>query len=186
MSKAKRSAFWLTGLGLVVGLVLATPGAVHAVAAALVQVTNTTANPVITSRMDDPGRIPYQSYVIGNCLPSSCVFSLLPVPAGHRLVIQHVSINGTASGPGVVRARLESLISNVPSGFSEFFVPTALTFDVYSFAQDEPVLLFVDPGMVPTLSFAFFGGSATISIPGATLSGYMLDCAAAPCSPIAP
>jgi hypothetical protein len=181
MSKANRPAFWLTGLGLAAVLMLATPRAVHAVVAALVQVTNTTANPVITSRMDDPGRIPYESYVAGDCYTSNlCEFSFSPVPAGHRLVIQHVSIVGAASGPGVVQATLAT-----PIAFSDFFVPTAPTGVVYTFVQDEPVLVSVDPGVSQTLSVGFFGGSAMIKYAQATLSGYMLDCSAAPCSPIA-
>jgi hypothetical protein len=181
MSKAKRSAFWLTGLGLVAVMVLATPRAVHAVAAALVQVTNTTANPVITSRMDDPGRIPYLSAVasLGGC--NNCLIHFPAVPPNHRLVIQHAIITGGLTGPGVV----QGTISVGAIRMSSFFIPTALTGSLYSYAQDEPMLAFVDGGDAPLVAVNVYAGSSQNEEFEVSLSGYMLDCAAAPCSAIA-
>ena len=182
MIRTNRWMFSLIGLGLVaLALVLATPRAVHAVVAALVQVTNTAASPVIASNMDDPGRIPYQAGAGNSCGSFSCADFFSPVPANHRLVIQHVSVGGSAAGPGVVQL----VLKKGGQGFSSFFVPTALTGTVYSFAQDEPTLFFVDGGDSPILEIDFYGGSATISSANVTLSGYLLDCAAAPCSAIA-
>src|SRR5258706_8139287 len=76
-------------------IVLLAPKAAHAVVATLVQVVNTTANPVPASTVDEPGRVPYVSSVLdlgNNCgLGFECDFNFPPVPAGHRLVIQEVS-----------------------------------------------------------------------------------------------
>src|SRR5437899_2414856 len=52
-----------------------------------VTVVNPATSPALTSSVDDPGRIAYQSDV-----PTGSGFVLFPVvPPGHRLVIQHVS-----------------------------------------------------------------------------------------------
>jgi hypothetical protein len=143
MSQAKRSAFCLAGLGITAVLVLTTPRAVHAVGAALVQVTNTTANPVITSRLDDSGRIPYQTTIAsaGGC--NNCSISLPAVPPNHRLVIQPATIIGELTGPGAVLATIAAR-----NGLGSFFIPGALTgsAQLFTYAQDEPMLVFVDSG----------------------------------------
>src|SRR5215468_614910 len=57
-----------------------------------VAVMNTTSQPAITSGMDDPGRIPYESHQIlpTENLPSEPLFSFPAVPPNHRLVVQRV------------------------------------------------------------------------------------------------
>lgn len=180
MIKMNRWKFSLIGLGLVAALILVTPRAVHAVAAALVQVMNTTANPVIASNMDDPGRIPYEKRSNpSTCIPGECFFDFV-VPANHRLVIQHASVSGEANGPGVALLDLSSA-----NGGSTSFAPSGLTGAQYSFEVDEPVLQFVDGGGFIQAALFFYGGSATLLGANFTLSGYLLDCAAAPCSAIA-
>jgi len=58
-----------------------------------VTVVNPSSRPALASSVDDPGRIAYQSTndKTGICSGSSCVFQFGPVPAGHRLVAQHIS-----------------------------------------------------------------------------------------------
>lgn len=67
------------------------PRAARGVAAALVQVTNTTSNPVPTISADNPAKHPFQSLCIGQSSSgdASCT---LTVPAGQELVIQGVTI----------------------------------------------------------------------------------------------
>ena len=58
-----------------------------------VTVTNPARAPALTSSVDDPGRIAYQSHVellACNNNPN-CTATFPNVPAGHRLVVQHVS-----------------------------------------------------------------------------------------------
>jgi hypothetical protein len=69
-------------------------------------VVNPATMPALTSSVDDPGRIPYQraqqpATVCDNV--GACVFNFPKVPAGHRLVIQHISGSlGLANDPRIV------------------------------------------------------------------------------------
>src|SRR5271170_3532503 len=79
-------------------LSLAPPKSAHALVAALVQVTNTTANPAVTLDADHATRVPYESTVTGTFLGSNCQggvvgckFTWAPVPTGYRLVIENIS-----------------------------------------------------------------------------------------------
>jgi hypothetical protein len=55
-------------------------------------VTNPSTAPALTSSVDDPGRVAYQSITGQVCAnPNQCVVDFPAVPQGHRLVIQHVS-----------------------------------------------------------------------------------------------
>lgn len=180
----------LTALGAIFLLTLLlaalAPKAARGFAAALVQVANTTANPAITSNMDDPGRIPYQAQVSGttgsNCTATSCEFDFAPVPAGHRLVILHVSAfiqpqpNSTPMRVGV---------GAFPNISSAFLVTVQDTLSGNEIQFDQPVLVYVDAGQTPLVAFRTnidtgFPGSSQV----ATLTGYLLDCSAAPCSVI--
>jgi hypothetical protein len=186
----------LTGLGgiTLAGLLLtvAVPKAVHAVASVLVQVTNTTANPVINSRMDHPGRIPYQAVVNTPISPSGtsslCGFLLSTVPANHRLVVDNIGgfvplsaasavfVNLGCNACGEVRFN-GTMVPSPPTGPTT----TAVEFSL-------PVHLYFDPGEVPevTVQVANLSTVAVLNgVPDVTVSGYLLDCAAAPCAPIA-
>lgn len=181
----------LTALGAIflVALLLAAlaPKAARGFAAAIVQVGNTTANPAITSNMDDPGRIPYQATVDGNsgsnCTATVCQFNFAPVPAGHRLVILHVSAfiqanpNSTPMRVGV----------GAHSSFSSTFLVTVQdTLSGLNEIQfDQPVLVYVDAGQTPVVVVnsnivTFLADTGQV----VTLTGYLLDCNAAPCSAI--
>ena len=79
----------------VVLLALATPRAAHAVAAALVQVTNTTANPVVNlglnhqaSQIIDVSCVTYQTTII----PCTANGSQYAVPAGQSFVITSIDL----------------------------------------------------------------------------------------------
>jgi len=78
-------------------LILAVPRAAHAIFATLVQVVNTTANPVPNLDAERIARIPYEStqQPQGNCPngngPQQCNFAFTAPPAGYRLVVENVS-----------------------------------------------------------------------------------------------
>jgi hypothetical protein len=168
---------------------LVAPKAAHAVQESLVQLVNTTANPAIVSDMNDPGRIPYQSSIYGttqsNCgVGNECFFIFPTVPAGHRLVIQHVSgfIQAT---PGAVPALVGLPLSNNQDTTS-FLVTGQSTVDAGLVAFDQPVLVYVDEGLSPRVAVELASAPAgTNAVQSAFLSGYLLDCSAAPCSAIA-
>jgi hypothetical protein len=95
-------------------------------------------------------------------------YSFDAVPANHRLVIQHISGNINASGPITVTS-LASFFSASPLGNTVVF--------------DQPVLIYWDAGTTPfvqTQTVTGFIFSGLIQ-----MTGYTLDCAAAPCAPIA-
>ncbi len=85
-------------LGVVVTLALVTPRAAHALAAALVQVTNTPANPVPNQDVDAPGRHPFAATCTVGSGGQEC--SLSTVPANTEYVIQTITVILTA-GPGL-------------------------------------------------------------------------------------
>ena len=84
-------------------LILAAPRGAHAIAATLVQVTNTAANPVPNQDVDSPGRHPYQQ----NCNSGSSAIQdgqigceMPPVPPNTEVVIQNVNVDiNLAPGP---------------------------------------------------------------------------------------
>jgi hypothetical protein len=73
---------------------------VEAAAATKVSVVNSAAHPALTSGIDDPGRILYQSTDNPTCTGANCTFNFGAIPTGHRLVIQHVSGRLGFSGSG--------------------------------------------------------------------------------------
>jgi hypothetical protein len=102
-------------------LAATTPRAAHAVAAALVQTTNTTANPVQGADVEKLARIPYQSHLTKTgCSGSSfCLFSYFTQPpTGYRLVVENISAL-LANAAGTTVPPLGSLnASNIEIGFS--------------------------------------------------------------------
>src|SRR5216684_5948689 len=67
-----------------------------------VTVLNTSSAPAITSVIDDPGRIAYQSqqFVIGPTIQvQQITFTFPAVPLNHRLVVQHISGLFNLAGP---------------------------------------------------------------------------------------
>ena len=191
MNSIKRISIGLGSVALVaLFFMLVAPKAAHAVQESLVQLVNTTANPAIVSDMNDPGRVPYQSSVFGttqsNCsgAGNECFFVFPTVPAGHRLVIQHVSgfIQATS---GAVPALVGIPLSNNQDTTS-FLVAAQSNVDGGLVAFDQPVLVYVDEGISPRVAVELASTPAAGNASqGAFLSGYLLDCSAAPCSAIA-
>jgi hypothetical protein len=165
-----------------------------------VVVSNTTSAPAIGSDMNDPGRIAYQSFVscsnqsAGICSSSGWYPVFPAVPAGHRLVILDVSAVGTTSpgagGPGAVIVTLcRSSGSALCSGAAvNFTLPPLATGSsgTYSYFGSQPVHFYLDAGSVPLVNVVpQVGILQTGNTPSVTLTGYLLDCSAAPCSAIA-
>lgn len=146
-----------------------------------VKVMNSTAAPAVTSRMDDPGRIPYQSVNNSSqCANNNyCYFSFGPVPAGHRLVITQVAgVNFFNQPSGTVSFDV-SLLG--PGSFQTGWLP-AIHLSTIS-AYNYPVTVYVDAGQTFRFAAEVFGTTFVGNLDQqATITGYMLDCTAAPCS----
>ena len=96
------------------------------------------------------------------------------MPAGHRLVIQQVS----AIVIFPVDVSYVTVAVTSPKGFSTFLPPIFAN----STRFDQPVQLYVDAGNSPKV---VVGANSAVNIGSATLTGYLLDCTAAPCAKIA-
>jgi hypothetical protein len=125
--------------------------------------------------VDDPGRIAYQSEQTLGAGKDTFIFPV--VPAGHRLVIQHVSAHvNFQSIVGEVKATVSSR-----EGFSAFLPPISRNFTQF----DQLVQLYVDAGDGPEVQFEGDAGQTGVSNGFMTLTGYLLDCTVAPCAKIA-
>jgi hypothetical protein len=173
-------------------LTLLAPKALHAVVATLVLVANTSSNPAIVSDMDDPGRVAYLSsarFISGpaECNSEGCLLNFGPVPANHRLVVQHLSADLVfTSAPGQVSLEYFGAGMGIRGGLTSQATAAFHNASVaqYREAFELPVQFYVDAGQSFQTNMqaenlgGFLGGSVTAS-------GYMLDCAAAPCAAIA-
>jgi hypothetical protein len=154
-----------------------------------VKVSNDATAPVPTSRIDDPGRIPYHRQLgcEANC-NGFVDFGI--VPSGHRVVIQHVSVLAALHfdqnpnppvGPGGITVVPAIVLLQGSRGIhSAFVVPPESAISPFG-AVDQAVQAYFDESENILVSFLAGPNSAIVSV-----SGYQLDCAAAPCAPIAP
>jgi len=169
------------GLAGAIGASFAT-GTAQAIVAALVQVANTTANPVPSLSVTDPGRVAYQSSGLSCTQTTHCVIPLPTVPSGHRVVVQHISGNDSVSGTTTYVRLLAAVVTplgefSASSFYSQFSNTAAF------YASDQPVLFYVDAGShveVGLVSDGTFQGLGVV-----TLTGYDLDCTVAACATIA-
>jgi hypothetical protein len=146
---------------------LAVPRAAHGIAAALVQVTNTSASPVMNQDVDALGRHPYMS----SCSdPNSCVFA--PVPANRELVIQTISvaINIPPSSPPAI-AQLATTTGGVAGYPAQF--PVVSTIEGFGFAL-QSITAYADPGTSPICTFATTPALVGANI-ACTISGYTVS-----------
>ncbi len=176
--------YLLTGFGALaligVGTLLS-PQRSDAQYASPVKVLNTAAAPALNSSINDRGRIPFIAGFSNSCSGTLCSTTFLSVPAGHRVVIEHISgalVFNTAPTQviGFVRDSQNTTSQiqfNVilPSGNVAFF--------------DQPVLYYVDGGHNPLIQFTSNANFNPAAGQNLTLIGYEVDCNAAPCSPIA-
>src|SRR6266581_8083891 len=130
------------------------PSNVNVVNTPNVNVVNTTASPVSVRDVDNPARQPFHAEAVGGFADGASVTGgiLIPtVPAGKRLVIEHVSVFGAMlPGQKMVRARVmyrfsvfgHSLVISAQGsnadGSSDYFVASQL-FRV-SFSHDAVIV----------------------------------------------
>jgi hypothetical protein len=165
-------------LVLVVGVFSAGPAIAQAVRAALV------------SNVDDPGRIPYQFQKVCLSLGSDCSVSLPPVPTGKRLVTTHVSGYFAVTLPPGTLAAARYFDGNLDRLTTQGIhaIPVTLqglgSFGDGLYIFNQSILGFTDAGQSARLTVELgIGASYDATI---TVTGYMLDCNAAPCVAIAP
>jgi len=159
-------------------------GSAQAVVSTLVSIVNPGTSPVHTSSVDDPGRTAYQSTVTGQCssqLP--CRFNFPAAPSGHRIVVQHIA--GTVGYSSIPSTIWVFVSTGAQGSFITGFlapIPSSLLGTYF----DQPVLFYVDSSSSFFVEVGVIGQNESVSGPNeVTLTGYELDCNAAPCAPIA-
>lgn len=193
MNIVKKSILTLGGIFLAAVLIAAlAPKATHGIVAALVQVTNTTADPAVTLDADHATRIPYVSTVAGvgpsgACqATANCVFSYKPVPAGYRLVVENVSAAlQVASGSPLPSGGISSS-DPASGGAGPFFSGTYVGKGVqYAGVVSQTVKFYVNASYVPSVGIvADYGGGPIIGNNFATIVGYLENCSVTGCPPI--
>ncbi len=134
---------------------------------------------------DDPGRIAYQSRQSpGAACPigSGLCFTFGPVPAGHRLVVQHISAQyefSSVPNPFSVYALDSGLraITAFSPAITSTTAPVIVTFD-------QPVEFYIDASQTYIIEVLALGPTV-VGLPEVSVMGYLLDCTAAPCAAIA-
>ena len=157
----------------VLALTLAAPKAAHAIAATLVQVTNTAANPVITQGRDNEARNFY--YAQGSCNQITfgfCGVTFPTPPAGKREIMTHISIlNLVPAADAITSIDLRYLNGSIIN-----FLPLVLnpgTASTVNYTTDQAIFAKFDPGDQPQV-LTFVQGNANFQMV-ATISGYMID-----------
>jgi hypothetical protein len=144
-----------------------------------VQLTNPPSSPIPTWALDEPGRIPFVAYFSNSCSGTGCDYTFLPVRAGHRVVLQHISASLVfTTAPtalfGAVDGSFGAIFFNVP--------PPPGGLNLTSF--DHALLLYFDAGQTPLVQINTNGQFDPSAGQNLALVGYELDCSAAPCAAI--
>ena len=181
----RKYLFGIAAAMAVAGLIsLVTARRIEAQYSSPVKVVNTTSAPAITSRMDDPGRVPYQSTINGlSCVnTNSCIVSFPVVPVGHRLVVTQISgaHNGPQPGTGPFAVSVRIGLNGPAGAINQFY------WDLESNGSYVlPFSAYVDAGVNVNLVDSIVGTTYNNGPQLITVTGYMLDCTAAPCAAIA-
>jgi len=159
-------------------------GTAQAVVSTLVSVVNPSTSPVQTTTVNvtDPGRIAYQATLTNQCAGTPCAFLFPTVPAGHRVVVQHISGNVEASSETNFAVGALVIGGQLSSGFSVAIAAPDFT------AFDQAVLFYVDATNSVEVTIFLEGAGASFpvnSFQTVNLVGYELDCSAVACAPIA-
>jgi hypothetical protein len=169
MNRSRKLYAALGGIGMLALLGLAIPQAAHAVSAALVQVVNTAANPVIIEDRDSEARGAFQTSVDLSLSGTSGVG--VSIPPGTRLVIDYVSVAG--AGPSAGTQPYVILYSNVgvtPQA-TYTLTPTQSTLAPQQFQHTEAVKIYADSLFV---SLAFSGSTPPFLTFHVTISGHLV------------
>jgi hypothetical protein len=139
--------------------------------------------PAYTKNVDEPGRIPYQYAVDFQSGTSACVtnsFCIVPfpaVPAGKRLVVEHLTVFAAVSGGGIpnLLAFGDNFVTNQNNVFiiPPTFTPSVTSLGATFYALERPVRVYYEPGTTPKVKI---GASANFAFTcNMTLHGYLID-----------
>jgi hypothetical protein len=154
-------------------------------------VQNPASNPAPVAVTNDPGRSAYQSTrsvvvpfnFCGDTDTHVCFLQFPAVPAGHRLVVQNISGEFVFNAaPKSIKVTLTHGGAGFTNGIAAFLAPSAID---GSSLFSQPTLLYISEGEIPVVSIFVNGATIDQTTQTVTLSGYMLDCSAISCAPVA-
>ena len=126
--------------------------------------------PVPVRNIDEKARIPYQQSGAIPCNSGLCDLAFLAVPAGKRLVVEHVSANVNPNpGVGVNGVFLEGAC-----GFCVWSLPGHSLATPELVAVNEQVLAYFESGTTPFVRVAWSATTNTGAFQ-AVISGYLID-----------
>jgi hypothetical protein len=126
----------------------------------------------LVKNVDERGRSPYIVRVsCAQPLTISCFASAAAVPAGKRLVIEHISAQIQLRDPAKL-ALLDIFVTSV--GFVAFFPATFVNDDgqFSNWVVNETTLVYAEAGAIPTVDLSATGVNVNLT---AVLSGYLVD-----------
>ena len=165
-------------LAMVVGVFSAGPAIAQAVRAALV------------SNVDEPGRVPYEFQHDCEFVGTICRVPLPLVQTGKRLVTTHVSGFFDVTLPPGTLATALYFDGNLDRLTTQGIHAIPVTFQGMGsfgdsfFVFDQSILGFTGAGQTAELRVEL--GTIASTFVRVTVTGYLLDCNAAPCAAIAP
>lgn len=159
-----------------------------------VTVGNAATNPALTSSVDDPGRIPYQARESLSCSGNSCQSGPTPaIPNGHRFVLRYITISGLATTKQAnFVVNIVEIEPKVKFGFATIVqisgATTKLSSTEFLASINQQALFYLENRtlIAEVRASENFTFDSFLTGPIVTYTGYLLDCTAAPCAPIAP
>ena len=144
-----------------------------------VNVVNTTASPVPVRDVDNPTRQPFQAEAVGGFADGASTagdITIGPVPAGKRLVIEHVSVFGTMlPGQKMIRASIQTEDVSIYLRISPQGSNAGGSRDYFIASEDWHVTGKLRPSFRGTGERDSFAGANPDSVTF-TISGYLVDC----------
>jgi len=177
MNALKNRTFQIAAGLLAVGaLGILSPRVAHAVVATLVEVANTTANPVPNQDVDNAARNFYQATNSTGGCSGTCVVTFPAVPGSKRLIVQQVSSLVTIGVTGATPPADVELRES--TGWPVFqFIPVVATPANFGgqtqFTAHAGVLASYDSNQIPSVD-AFIPSTQSYSVL-ATISGHMIN-----------
>jgi hypothetical protein len=142
------------------------------------ETTQAQIRPVYTKNLDEKGRAPYQIeqlFIVSSCTFNGilyfCDHTMPAVPAGKRLVIEHITMFAALAGgvPDSVRFMHPVFFSTV------FWIQPTFTTRAISgthFFLDRPTNVYYEAGQTPILRLQTTGQPQSVEF---TIHGYLID-----------
>ena len=125
----------------------------------------------LIKNIDEKGRNPYQQSGATDCTGLGlCDLAFPAVPAGKRLVVEHVSGNFNPN-PG---AAMNAIFLEGAGGFAVFSFPGSSMATPQLVAVNQPVLAYFESGQTPFIRVAW-NSTANTGAFSAVITGYLVD-----------